>query len=131
MEVLKTRRGVCQDLAHVMIGFCRARRIPARYVSGYIYNGPAGQLKGAQATHAWVEIFLPEQGWRGLDPTNDTQVDGRYVKLAVGRDYADVSPIKGSFRGAHGREMHVDVTLTRLDGLSTSAGSDVVEARYS
>ncbi|HEY9154836.1 MAG TPA: transglutaminase family protein [Opitutaceae bacterium] len=130
-EVLKTRRGVCQDLAHVMIGFCRVRRIPARYVSGYIYNGPTGQLKGAQATHAWVEVFLPEHGWRGLDPTNDTQVDGRYVKLAVGRDYSDVSPIKGSFRGAHGRELRVDVLLTRLDGLSNSTGSDVVEARYS
>jgi transglutaminase-like putative cysteine protease len=78
-----------------------------------------------------VEIFLPDQGWRGLDPTNDKQVDGRYVKLAVGRDYSDVSPIKGSFRGAHGREMHVEVLLTRLDGLSTSTGSDVVEAHYS
>jgi transglutaminase-like putative cysteine protease len=130
-EVLATRRGVCQDLAHVMIGCCRARRIPARYVSGYIYNGPAGQLKGAQATHAWVEVFLPNHGWRGLDPTNDTQVDGRYVKLAVGRDYFDVSPIRGSFRGAQGREMRVDVLLTRMDGLSTSSGSDVVEARYS
>jgi transglutaminase-like putative cysteine protease len=114
-----------------MIGFCRIRKIPARYVSGYIYNGPAGQLKGAQATHAWVEIFLPDHGWRGLDPTNDAQVDGRYVKLAVGRDYSDVSPIKGSFRGAQGRELHVDVTLTRLDGLSTSTGADIVEERYS
>jgi len=131
IEALRTRRGVCQDLAHVMIGFCRSRKIPARYVSGYIYNGPAGQLKGAQATHAWVEIFLPAHGWRGLDPTNDKQVDDCYVKLAVGRDYADVSPIKGSFRGAHGREMHVEVALTRLDGLSTSSGSGVVEARYS
>ncbi len=130
-DVLRLRRGVCQDLAHVMIAFCRIRQIPARYVSGYIYNGPAGELKGAQATHAWVEIFLPDHGWHGLDPTNDKQVDGRYVKLAVGRDYADVTPIKGSFRGSPGREMHVEVLLTRLDGLSTSTGSDVVEAYYS
>jgi transglutaminase-like putative cysteine protease len=114
-EVLRTRRGVCQDFAHVMLGVCRALKIPARYVSGYLYNGPADQLRGAQASHAWVEVFLPELGWRGLDPTNDCQPDERYVRLAVGRDYADVSPLRGTYRGTSQRKMTVDVLVTSLE----------------
>lgn len=114
-EVLQLRRGVCQDLAHVMIGLCRALTIPARYVSGYLYNGPADQLRGAQASHAWVEIFLPNIGWRGLDPTNDGQPDERYVKLAAGRDYGDVSPVRGTYRGTPQRKMAVDVLVTSLE----------------
>jgi transglutaminase-like putative cysteine protease len=114
-EVLKNRRGVCQDFAHVMIGICRALKIPTRYVSGYLYNGPADQLRGAQASHAWVEIFLPELGWRGLDPTNAQQPDERYVKIAAGRDYADVSPLRGTFRGPPQRKMAVEVLVSSLE----------------
>jgi transglutaminase-like putative cysteine protease len=114
-EVLKARSGVCQDFAHVMLGLCRALKIPARYVSGYLYNGPADQLKGAQASHAWVEVYMPEYGWCGLDPTNNRQADGHYVKVAVGRDYADVSPLKGTYRGTAKRQLHVDVLVTRLE----------------
>lgn len=114
-EVLQARRGVCQDFAHTMIGLCRALKIPARYVSGYIYNGPRDQLRGAQASHAWAEVFLPGLGWRGLDPTNDGQPDGRYVKIAVGRDYADVSPLRGTYRGTPERKMSVDVLVTALE----------------
>ncbi|HVS51091.1 MAG TPA: transglutaminase family protein [Opitutaceae bacterium] len=114
-EVLKNRRGVCQDFAHVTIGLCRALKIPARYVSGYLYNGPADQLRGAQASHAWVEVYLPELGWRGLDPTNDQQPDERYVKIAVGRDYADVSPLRGTYRGTPQRKMTVEVLVTALE----------------
>ena len=73
-DVLTARTGVCQDFAHVMLGLCRAIKIPARYVSGYLYNGPADQLKGAQASHAWVEVFVPGHGWCGLDPTNSRQI---------------------------------------------------------
>jgi transglutaminase-like putative cysteine protease len=114
-EVLKARTGVCQDFAHVMLGLCRALKMPARYVSGYLYNGPADQLKGAQASHAWVEVYMPGHGWCGLDPTNNRQPDGHYVKVAVGRDYADVSPLKGTYRGTGRRQMSVDVLVTRLE----------------
>ena len=124
-EVLEVRAGVCQDFAHVMLGLCRALKIPARYVSGYLYNGPAEQLKGAQASHAWVEVYMPGHGWCGLDPTNNRQPDGHYVKVAVGRDYADVSPLKGTYRGTARRQLHVDVLVTRLeeDELAGSAAA--------
>jgi transglutaminase-like putative cysteine protease len=112
-EVLKVHQGVCQDFAHVMLGLCRALKIPARYVSGYLYNGPAEQLKGAQASHAWVEVYVPDHGWCGLDPTNNRQADGHYVKVAVGRDYADVSPLKGTYRGTAKRQLSVEVLVTR------------------
>lgn len=98
-EVLKERRGVCQDFAHVIIGLCRALGIPARYVSGYLYNGPADHLRGAQASHAWCEVFVPGKGWFGLDPTNNTLADERHAKIATGRDYADAAPITGTFDG--------------------------------
>jgi transglutaminase-like putative cysteine protease len=114
-EALRLRQGVCQDFAHVMIGLCRALKIPARYISGYLYNGPAGQLKGTQATHAWVEVYLPGVGWRGMDPTNQQPVNQRYVKVAIGRDYADVSPLRGTYRGTATRKLSVEVLVTRLD----------------
>jgi transglutaminase-like putative cysteine protease len=120
-EALRLHRGVCQDFAHVMIGLCRALGIPARYVSGYLYNGPADRLKGAQATHAWVEVFLPGIGWRGLDPTNAQQANPRYVKIASGRDYADVSPLRGSYRGTAQRKLSVEVLVTRLDPVESCA----------
>ena len=117
-EVLAARAGVCQDFAHVMLGLCRALKIPARYVSGYLYNGPADQLKGAQASHAWVEVYVPGHGWCGLDPTNDRLTDGHYVKVAGGRDYADVSPLKGTYRGTAKRQLTVDVLVTRLEEMA-------------
>jgi transglutaminase-like putative cysteine protease len=120
-EVLKTRAGVCQDFAHVMLGLCRALKIPTRYVSGYLYNGPADQLKGAQASHAWVEVYVLGHGWCGLDPTNNRLADGHYVKVATGRDFADVSPLKGTYRGTARRELSVDVLVTRLEEAEISA----------
>jgi transglutaminase-like putative cysteine protease len=120
-EVLKNRTGVCQDFAHVMLGICRSLKMPARYVSGYLYNGPVDQLRGAQASHAWVEVYVLGHGWCGLDPTNDRIVDGHYVKVAVGRDFADVSPIKGTYRGTAKRELTVDVRVTRLEEAESSA----------
>jgi transglutaminase-like putative cysteine protease len=114
-EVLLARTGVCQDFAHVMLGLCRAIKIPARYVSGYLYNGPADQLRGAQASHAWVEVYMPGYGWCGLDPTNNHQPGGHYVKVAVGRDFADVSPVKGTYRGTAKRQLTVEVLVSRLD----------------
>ena len=76
-EVLESKQGVCQDFAHLMIGICRSLGMPARYVSGYLYNGPDSHLRGAQASHAWVEVHVPGKGWFGLDPTNDTLADER------------------------------------------------------
>jgi transglutaminase-like putative cysteine protease len=94
-EVLRLRRGVCQDFAHVLIGLCRSVGIPARYVSGYI----VGSHRGAQASHAWAEAFTASHGWRGFDPTNNLVASDLHVKMAVGRDYRDVAPTKGTYRG--------------------------------
>lgn len=107
-EVLDQREGVCQDFAHVMIGMCRAMKIPALYVSGYLAT------ETASATHAWVEVFLPDHGWRALDPTHNRAADETYVKIAVGRDYADVTPIRGHYRGTTERLMDVEVNITPL-----------------
>lgn len=119
-EALRLRQGVCQDFAHVMIGLCRSLKIPARYVSGYLYNGPADKLKGAQASHAWLETFLPGHGWIGIDPTNRLTTGERHVKIATGRDYADVSPIRGTYRGTGERTLRVDVLVSQLDGPAES-----------
>lgn len=113
-EALETRRGVCQDFAHVMIGLCRSVRIPARYVSGYLYVAQGETLRGNLASHAWVEVFLPGQGWIGVDPTNRCLADEHHVKVAVGRDYADAAPLVGNFRGQAAQELKVDLTIDRL-----------------
>lgn len=111
IESFSLRKGVCQDYTHVMLGMCRAIGIPARYASGYLYNGPRDSLVGAQASHAWCEVYLPGAGWIGYDPTNRTLADHRYVKIAVGRDYHDVAPVEGTYHGTgHCRlEIHVEV----------------------
>ena len=113
LDFLQLRKGVCQDFAHLMLGMCRAMKIPARYVSGYLYNGPTEHLLGAQASHAWCEVFVPGFGWHGLDPTNDRLADEQYVKVAIGRDYADILPVKGHYKGTSDRKMsvHVEVQL--------------------
>lgn len=115
LEAWELRRGVCQDFSHVMIGLCRSVGIPCRYASGYLYNGPLDRLLGAQASHAWAEVYLPFVGWVGYDPTNDTMADERYIKVAIGRDYHDVAPIRGRYRGTGDSCMSVEVEVTRLD----------------
>lgn len=92
-EVLELKKGVCQDYTHLFISICRANKIPARYVSGYLNQGIGFQ--GASQLHAWVETFLPGLGWMGFDPTNNLLVDENYIKIAHGTDYNDCSPIKG------------------------------------
>ena len=106
--VIKDRRGVCQDFAHFMIGLCRSVNIPARYVSGYLAT------EAASATHAWMEAFIPGIGWRALDPTHNRQIDETYVKIGHGRDYADVPPVSGNYRGTLDRNMQVEVKITPL-----------------
>ena len=114
VEAFQIRRGVCQDFTHVMLGLCRAVGIPARYASGYLYNGPRDTLVGAQASHAWTEVYLPGAGWIGFDPTNNTLADERYVKISVGRDYEDVAPIRGSYRGTGHCRMEVQVEVEKI-----------------
>lgn len=114
MEVLEQRFGVCQDFAHVEIACLRALGLPARYVSGYLRTRPAPgrpRLLGADASHAWVGVWVGEAGWIDFDPTNDCVVGDQHVTLAWGRDYADVAPIKGVILGGggHGVEVAVDV----------------------
>lgn len=122
-DVLSHRSGVCQDFAHVLIGLCRAVGIPARYVSGYILAGTKTDApkRGTGASHAWVEAFTPTHGWRGFDPTNDLMASEHHVKMAVGRDYHDVPPTRGTFRGVADEELRVAVT-TRAAGAPGGTG---------
>jgi len=120
LQALSLRRGVCQDLAHVMLGCLRSLGLPARYVSGYLLTEPApGQprLVGSDASHAWVSLYLPGEGgpgaWADLDPTNDRAPGEDYVTLAIGRDYADVSPMRGVIHGGARHTLRVAVTVTR------------------
>ena len=117
---LKLRTGVCQDFAHVTIGLCRQAGLPARYVSGYFFNDKRkpGEV---EASHAWFEVMVPGYGWAGYDPTHDRAPDERYVKLATGRDYADIRPVSGTYRGAPTRALKVEVTV-RDTGTPVAAG---------
>lgn len=113
-EAFALKHGVCQDFSHVMLGMCRSIGIPARYASGYLYNGPKDTLVGTQASHAWTEVYLPAAGWIGFDPTNNTLADERYVKIAVGRDYEDVAPVRGNYRGTGHCRLEVQVLVERI-----------------
>ena len=126
-ESFAIKKGVCQDLAHVMIGILRANRIPARYVSGYLYVGEDSALKGDAASHAWVEVMVPGIGWVGLDPTNNVEALANHIRVGTGRDYADVSPLQGIYRGGRSSlEVKVSVTLLsqrdRPQGLRAASG---------
>jgi len=113
MEVLEKRHGVCQDFAHLMIACLRSRGLAARYVSGYIrVRSAAGEsLVGGGASHAWVAVYSPPFGWIELDPTNNTWVGGEHVAVAWGRDFGDVSPLRGIILGGGRHELSVNVTV--------------------
>jgi transglutaminase-like putative cysteine protease len=113
-KVMRDRRGVCQDFAHVMLAALRAMRIPARYVSGYILtHPPPGQprLQGADASHAWISVWSPEAGWTDLDPTNGLIVSDEHITIAYGRDYDDISPIGGVLLGGGDHTVSVGVDV--------------------
>lgn len=116
-EVVATRRGVCQDFAHLMLAILRSNGIPARYVSGYIEAFDPelvdAEMIGAAASHAWVEVYLPGGTWWGLDPTNNQTAGERHVVVAVGRDYNDVAPMRGTYKGANDQKLNVMVSLER------------------
>ncbi|MBA2175162.1 transglutaminase family protein [Halobacillus locisalis] len=113
-ECWPNRAGVCQDFAHVMIGVLRSQGIPARYASGYLYVGEDSALIGDAATHAWVEVMVPGIGWIGLDPTNNVEALEQHIRIGTGRDYADVSPLQGVYRGGS-QNLDVKVSVTQID----------------
>ncbi len=111
-EALRMREGVCQDYAHITITLARQLGIPCRYVSGYLYQPVRSQDRSTgEATHAWVEAYLPGLGWVGFDPTNNTTTDERHIRVAIGRDYADVPPTRGVYRGKAESELAVTVRI--------------------
>ncbi|BEP61052.1 transglutaminase family protein [Variovorax sp. V213] len=137
VEALAQRKGVCQDFAHIMIACFRVMGLPARYVSGYLLTQPPpGQprLVGADASHAWVSVYLPGEsdggdgdsrdsagGWAEFDPTNGRQPGEDYVALAIGRDYSDVSPMRGVLHGGARHTLKVGVTVRPIEELRTQA----------
>ncbi|MFT8872681.1 MAG: transglutaminase family protein [Sporolactobacillus sp.] len=116
VEMIQHKRGVCQDFAHLMITLCRAMGIPARYVSGYQYitdiNGANADFE--QASHAWVEVYLPGAGWIGYDPTNNVPINWRYIIVARGRDYRDIVPVKGIYHGTPEQQLNVSVDVQKI-----------------
>jgi transglutaminase-like putative cysteine protease len=122
-EVLEIRQGVCQDFAHLMIGAMRSLGLPARYVSGYLLTSPPpGQprLIGADASHAWVAVYVPGMGWTEFDPTNNLRPGDAHITLAWGRDFADVSPLRGVILGGGNHKLKVEVTVTPEDEVLTN-----------
>ncbi|MDQ0207766.1 transglutaminase family protein [Alkalicoccobacillus murimartini] len=113
-DAFNQKNGVCQDITHVMIGILRAHQIPARYISGYLYVGQDSALIGDAASHAWVEIMAPGIGWIGLDPTNNVEALENHVRVCTGRDYADVSPVQGVYKGGN-QKLTVSVSVTLLE----------------
>ena len=116
-EILKARGGVCQDFAHLMIGCLRALGLSARYVSGYLLTSPPPgkpRLVGADASHAWVSVYIPDLGWLDVDPTNNVIPSDKHITLAWGRDFGDVSPLRGVILGGgrHQIQVKVDVSPT-------------------
>jgi transglutaminase-like putative cysteine protease len=114
-EVWRLKAGVCQDFAHILLVMLRIIGIPARYVSGYICPASEG-MRGEGATHAWVEAYLPDYGWLGLDPTNNCIANELHVRLAVGRNFTDCSPVKGTYKGTSQHRLEVGVTVLYEDG---------------
>ena len=116
-EALRTRQGVCQDFAHIMIALVRPLKIPCRYVSGYMFHRDEEEkdrsLEGA--SHAWVEALVPGLGWVAFDPTNNLVGGDRHIRVAIGRDYADVPPTRGVYKGEAQSELSVAVTVSPAD----------------
>ena len=119
--ILANRKGVCQDFAHLAISCLRSHGLAARYVSGYLETIPAPgkpKLVGADASHAWVSIFVPDIGWVDFDPTNNQFAGERYITLAWGRDYGDVAPVKGVVMGGGVHRLSVTVDVSAQGGKS-------------
>jgi len=131
IEVLQRRRGVCQDFAHLMLACLRAMGLPARYVSGYLLTRPPPgkpRLIGADASHAWISVYSPgfdgQAEWVDFDPTNNLLPDTEHITLAWGRDFADVSPLRGIILGGGAHVPEVEVTVTPLDEIVSAPAAD-------
>lgn len=123
-EILEIKKGVCQDFAHLLLQLVRTAGIPARYVSGYICPNESS-FRGEGATHAWVEIYTPKQGWLGLDPTNNIWTMDNHVILSVGRNFNDCTPVKGTFKGLARQTLSVSVSIGYENGRHFEAVNDV------
>ncbi|WP_255603911.1 transglutaminase family protein [Oscillochloris sp. ZM17-4] len=122
-EALAKRKGVCQDFAHIMIALVRPLGIPCRYVSGYLYHRVEDHDRSERdASHAWVEALLPGLGWVGFDPTNNLIARDRHIRVAVGRDYADVPPTKGVYRGRAESSLEVGVKVVPTEAFIPDEG---------
>ena len=125
-EALAARRGVCQDFAHIFITLARSLGIPSRYVSGYLFRDPAHVDRSSEgATHAWVEALLPDLGWVGFDPTNNLVAAERHISVASGRDYADVPPTRGVYKGTTAVRSELSVAV-QVGPVSSPIAGDVV-----
>jgi len=123
---LASKQGVCQDFAHIMLAVLRRRGLPCRYVSGYI--APSHDKSAADstnATHAWVEVLLPTLGWVGVDPTHNIEAGIRHIRVAIGRDYADVPPTRGTFKGGSAGALSVAVTIQSGDRSPADGGREL------
>ncbi len=134
-DCLATGAGVCQDFSHLLIALLRFKGMPARYVSGYLVpridqgsGSPAGagmeRIVGGHASHAWVQAFVPEMGWIGLDPTVGSFVESQHIRIAYGRDYGDVPPVRGVYKGHAGQNLSVDVLVRPV---LDSEGAELIE----
>jgi transglutaminase-like putative cysteine protease len=132
-EALQTRRGVCQDFAHIMITLVRRLKVPCRYVSGYMFHRDKDEKDRSVegASHAWVEALVPGLGWMAFDPTNNLVGGDRHIRVAIGRDYADVPPTRGVYKGEAQSELSVAVTVSPADSVAPEpiAPSFVVRSR--
>jgi transglutaminase-like putative cysteine protease len=122
-EILQHGRGVCQDFTHLMIGLARSLGIPARYVSGFVHRD-GDRMRGYTQTHAWCELFLPSAGWIGFDPTNNCLIGRNFVKVAIGRDFKDVPPNRGVYRGTADETIKVSVDIEELPAIPPALAAE-------
>ena len=118
-DVLIKREGVCQDFSHTMISLLRSAGIAARYVSGYIetYDPTTNpNMIGSEQSHAWLDVYMPDHSWYGLDPTNNMYSSEKHIRVGLGRDFEDISPVRGTFKGSGRQTLQVDVTMRRIIG---------------
>jgi transglutaminase-like putative cysteine protease len=128
-DILRLRAGVCQDFAHILIIFLRMFEIPSRYVSGYICPKDK-EMRGEGATHAWVESYIPNYGWLGLDPTNNCIVNDQHVRLATGRNFTDCTPVKGTYKGSGEHILEVSVEIKNGTTRKTSEKQGLPKFSY-